>query len=157
MKNRSVSKLNDRFTDQSFFRALPFEWMAAFSLALGDMADALVMGQSMGATGLAAVSLALPVFMVINLIMHGMGAGGSVHFSKLLGNGNCDNAKRSFSQVFQGTLVLGVFLALMGNLFLTPLMAVLGTTAEDGSIYEASSTYVRMILTAMPLFLPHTF
>jgi putative MATE family efflux protein len=152
MKNRSISKLNDRFTDQSFFRALPFEWMAAFSLALGDMADALVMGQSMGATGLAAVSLALPVFMVINLIMHGMGAGGSVHFSKLLGNGNCDNAKRSFSQVLQGALVLGVFLALMGNLFLTPLMAVLGTTAADGSIYEASSTYVRMILTAMPLF-----
>ena len=152
MKKHSSTKLNDRFTDQSFFRALPFEWMAAFSLALGDMADALVMGQSMGATGLAAVSLALPVFMVINLIMHGMGAGGSIHFAKLLGNGNCDRAKRSFCQVLQGALGLGVSLALIGNLFLPSLMTILGTSAEDGSIYEASSVYVRMILTAMPLF-----
>ena len=152
MNKPSTTKLNDRFTDQSFFKALPFEWLAAFSLALGDMADALVVGQSMGATGLAAVSLALPIFMVINLIMHGMGAGGSIHFAKSLGNGNCDKARQSFSQVFQGTLLIGVLLALLGNVFLRPLMAVLGTAPEDGMLYEASSVYVRMILSAMPLF-----
>ena len=152
MKGLSTTKLSDRFTDRCYYKALPFEWLAAFSLALGDMADALVMGQSMGASGLAAVTLALPVFMVINLIMHGMGAGGSVHFSKLLGSGDCNGAKRSFSQVFQGALVLGVFLVVVGNLFLNPLMLVLGTSPDDGFVYHASSTYVRMILTAMPLF-----
>lgn len=152
MRRYSTANLSNRFTDQSFFRALPLEWLAAFSLALGDMADALVMGQSMGATGLAAVSLALPVFMVINLCMHGLGAGGSVHFSKLLGSGQSDKAKQSFSQVLQGTIVLGVVLALIGNLLLDPLMLILGTNPADGDIYFASSTYVRMILTGMPLF-----
>ena len=144
--------LSNRFTDQSFFRALPFEWFAAFSLALGDMADALVMGQSMGATGLAAVSLALPVFMFINLIMHGLGAGGSVHYSKLLGSGHHEDANRSFSQVLQGTLAMGIILAFIGNFLLEPLMALLGTTSKDGELYQASSTYVRLILTGMPLF-----
>ena len=152
MKRYNTANLSNRFTDQSFFRALPLEWMAAFSLALGDMADALVLGQSMGATGLAAVSLALPVFMVINFFMHGLGAGGSVHFSKLLGSGQSDKAKESFSQVFQGTLMLGIILALIGNLCLNSLMLVLGTSPADGEIYLASSTYVRMILAGMPLF-----
>jgi len=152
MRRYSTANLSNRFTDQSYFRALPLEWIAGFSLALGDMADALVMGQSMGATGLAAVSLALPVFMVINLFMHGLGAGGSVHFSKLLGSGQSEKAKESFSQVLQGTLVLGILLALIGNLFLEPIMLVLGTEPADGEIYQASSTYVRMILTGMPLF-----
>lgn len=152
MRKLSTQNLSNRFTDQSYFRALPFEWIAAFSLAWGDMADALVMGQSMGATGLAAVSLALPIFMVINLIMHGLGAGGSVHYSKLLGSGHSDKANRSFSHILQGALILGLFLTLAGNLFLEPLMLVLGTNPSDGEIYQASSTYVRMIVTAMPLF-----
>ena len=152
MRRHSTVNLSNRFTDQSYFRALPLEWGAAFSLALGDMADALVMGQSMGATGLAAVSLSLPVFMLINLFMHGMGAGGSVHFSKLLGSGRCDKANESFSQVIQGTLLLGIALSLIGNLLLEPLMLVLGTKPGDGEVYLASSTYVRLILTGMPLF-----
>ena len=44
MRRHSTVNLSNRFTDQSYFRALPLEWGAAFSLALGDMADALVMG-----------------------------------------------------------------------------------------------------------------
>lgn len=39
------------------------------------MADAVVVGQKMGAVGLAAVSLVLPVFMVINIFVHGFGIG----------------------------------------------------------------------------------
>ena len=42
--------------------------LTAVGLAFGDMADAVVVGQKMGAVGLAAVSLVLPVFMVINIL-----------------------------------------------------------------------------------------
>lgn len=152
MRRHTTADLSGRFTDQSFFRALPPAWISALGLALGDMADALVMGQSMGATGLAAVSLALPVFMVINLFMHGLGAGGSIHFSKLLGSGQCEDANKSFSQVLQGTVILGILLAFLGNVFLQPLMFILGTTPGDGAVYEASSTYVQMIISGIPLF-----
>lgn len=43
--------------------------LTAVGLAFGDMADAVVVGQKMGAVGLAAVSLVLPVFMVINIFV----------------------------------------------------------------------------------------
>lgn len=49
-------------------RLLVPSMVAAIGLAAGDMADAVVIGQRMGATGLAAVSLALPVFMMINVL-----------------------------------------------------------------------------------------
>ncbi|MFR9232408.1 MAG: hypothetical protein ACLVLH_05090 [Eisenbergiella massiliensis] len=41
----------------------------------------------MGVTGLAAISLALPSFMVMNVLMHGLGLGGAIRFSGLMAKG----------------------------------------------------------------------
>lgn len=152
MRREHTKALSNQFTDQSFFRALSPAWISALGLALGDMADALVVGQRMGATGLAAVSLALPVFMIINLLMHGFGAGGSIRYSRLLGSGQQEQANHTFAQVLQASALTGVCLAILGNLFLNPLMGILGTNPEDGEVYYASSTYVRMIISSCPIF-----
>ena len=152
MRKEHTKALSNQFTDQSFFRALSPAWISALGLALGDMADALVVGQSMGATGLAAVSLALPVFMIINLLMHGFGAGGSIRYSRLLGSGQQQQANRTFAQVLQASAAAGVCLAVLGNLFLAPLMGILGASPQDGEVYYASSTYVRMIISSCPIF-----
>lgn len=126
--------------------------VSSVGLAFGDMADALVVGRRMGATGLAAISLCLPIYMVINVWMHGFGLGGSIRYSRYLGEGKKEDAVRSFNQVLQAALLLSVALAVLGNLFLTPVLAVLGTTPEDGILFEASRTYARIIITGMPAF-----
>lgn len=141
----------DQFTGKMFRRLWGPSMVASLGLALGDMADAVVVGQSMGATGLAAISLALPVFMVMNVLVHGMGIGASVKYSRYLGEGRKDEAIRNFNQTLEVTFLISVALAVLGNLFLVQLMAVLGVTKADGALFEASSVYVRTIVTGIPV------
>lgn len=143
-------KYGDKFTGKMFGRLLAPSIASALGLALADMADAVVIGQRMGATGLAAVSISLPVFMVINVLVHGLGIGGSVKYSRYLGEGEEEKAVTGFNQILGAAVGISLLLAILGNLFLEPLMAALGVTREDGKLFAASSEYVRIIITGMP-------
>lgn len=144
-------KHGDKFTGKMFGRLLAPSIASALGLAVADMADAVVIGQRMGATGLAAVSISLPVFMVINVLVHGLGIGGSVKYSRYLGEGKEDEAASGFNQILEAAVCVSVLLAILGNVFLEPLLAVLGVTREDGRLFAASSEYVRIIVTGMPV------
>lgn len=147
-----LHRVFDPFATLSYRKALGPALVSAAGLAIGDMADAIVLGQRMGATGLAAVSLALPVFMMINVVMHGFGAGGAILFSQYLGEGKPRKASDSFSQVFFTVLCLGIALAAGGTLFLPQLMRALGVSPADGELYEAARTYVQWIVWGIPVF-----
>ncbi|MCD7956374.1 MAG: polysaccharide biosynthesis C-terminal domain-containing protein [Lachnospiraceae bacterium] len=142
----------DYFSRKMFYRQFFPAILSSVGLAAGDMMDAVVVGQSMGVTGLAAISLALPVFMVINVIMHGFGIGGSVRFATQLAQGKPEEALGGFQGVLGVTLLIGAALAVLGNFFLTPLLGLLGTTAADGLLFETSRAYVRIIVSGIPLF-----
>ncbi len=144
----------DQFTGKMFRRLWMPAMASSLAMAVADMADAIVVGQRMGATGLAAISIALPVYMVINVFMHGFGIGGSVRYSKLLGEGKEEEAVSCFNQILLLILFGSTALAVLGNLFLTPFLAVLGVRADDGMVFLASRDYIRVILCGMPaLFL----
>lgn len=147
-----MAKMKDKFTWNMFFRLFVPAVMSSFGLAFADMADALVVGQKLGATGLAAISLSLPVYMVINVLMHGFGVGGSVKYSTLLGEGKKDEALKVFNNVMQTALIISVIMAVTANIFIEPLLAVLGTVPADGELYETSHTYVQIIVSGTPLF-----
>lgn len=147
-----MSNVRDRFTGKMFRRLYVPALMTAFGLAIADMADALVVGRNMGATGLAAISLALPVYMVINLFMHSFGSGGSVRFATLLGEGKKEDAMRCYTVVCRAALAVSVALAILGNIFLDPLLRLLGATMENPELYQASRDYLRIIISGTPLF-----
>ena len=88
----------DYFISKMFYRLLIPSMFSSLGFALADMVDALVLGQKIGATGLAAISLCLPVFMLINLFMDGFGIGGSVRFSQYLGEGNAKDAVNALTE-----------------------------------------------------------
>lgn len=141
----------DRFTGKMFRALLIPSLISYFGLAIGDIADAVVVGQRMGAIGLAAISLALPVYMIINVFVHGFGSGGSIRYAKLMGEGRETEAVESFRQVVQTAIAISVLLAIVGNVFLTPLMKILGTTAADGVVFVTSKTYLQIIISGMPI------
>ncbi len=145
-------KNKQNFTQAIFMRLWFPELISAFGLAFADMADALVLGQKMGSTGLAAISICLPIFMVINLIMHGLGLGGSTFFARYLGEGNEERAKKTFSNTIKPAIMLGVLLALLGNIFTSPILRVLGTVKADGALYNATENYFRIISAAIPFY-----
>lgn len=142
----------DRFAPRMFRRLLVPSLASSLGLALADMADAVVVGQRMGATGLAAIGLSLPLYMVFNVCMHGLGIGGSVRYSRLLGEGKAAAAVACFNRTMRAGLALGVLIALLVNLFPALVLRLLGTSPADGALFAASENYVRIIALGAPLF-----
>jgi Na+-driven multidrug efflux pump len=106
----------------------------------------------MGSVGLAAISLILPVYMVNCLLAHGFGIGGSVRYSKLLGDGRAEDAISSFNSVMRTALGVSVLSAVFGNIFMDELLWILGAGPADGALYGATKSYLRILVTATPLF-----
>ena len=126
--------------------------LSSLGWALSDMADAVVVGQRLGAVGLAAISLILPVYMINCMFAHGLGLGGSVRYSRLLGEGRTAEAADSFHGVFGLALLFSVATAVLGSVFIEPLLALLGTRPADGALYTATKDYLQILVAATPLF-----
>lgn len=146
-------KTKDCFVPHMFQKLLFHSLFSSFGFALADMADALVLGRKMGETGLAAISLCLPVFMVINFFMDGFGIGGSVHYSKLLGMGKKEAAISCFNRIWMSVLVIGLLIGCVGNFMAPQVLALLGTTPQDGALYTACETYMRIITAGAPVLM----
>lgn len=142
----------DRFTGPMYRRLWAPAMLSSLGWALSDMADAVVVGQRLGTVGLAAISLILPVYMVNCMMAHGLGLGGSVRYALLMSEGKAEQAERNFVQTLWLSLLLSGGTALLGTLFLTPLLAVLGTTPGDGALFTATRDYLQILILATPLF-----
>lgn len=142
----------DHFTSCMFRRLAVPSMVSSLGLAFADMVDAVVVGQSMGATGLAAISLSLPLYMVFNVFMHGLGLGGSVRYSQLLGEGKAEEAVNCFNRVMQAGLLVGLAIAAAVNLFPVFVLKLLGATPDNGELFAASRQYVQIIALGAPLF-----
>ena len=147
-----VRRHEDYFTKKIFRKQFVPAIVSASGLAFGDMMDGIVVGQRMGVTGLAAISLALPSFMVMNVLMHGLGLGGAIRFSGLMAKGKKEEGIRGFQGILSAALFTGILLSIGANLFMTPLLALLGTTEADGALFTVSRTYLQIILSGIPLF-----
>ncbi len=125
--------------------------ISAVVLSLGDVVDSLVLGNRLGYIGLAALALTMPVAQIFNIIMNAMGIGGSVRFSSKMAQGKREEAVRGFQGVFCTALISGIAIGLLGNIFLTPLLGLLGTTSEDGELFRAAAGYLRILLFGTPM------
>ncbi|MDR1377732.1 MAG: polysaccharide biosynthesis C-terminal domain-containing protein [Synergistaceae bacterium] len=144
--------MTDRFTTNIFRKLWIPAIVSSIGWALSDIADAVVVGQRMGSVGLAAVSLILPVYMINCALVHGFGIGGSVRYSQLLSDGRVEDAISSFNRVTQTALGVSVLTAVLGNAFMEELLWALGTVPTDGVLYGATKSYLRILVTATPLF-----
>lgn len=144
--------IKDNFTGQMFRKLWGPAMLSSFGWALSDMADAVVVGQKLGAVGLAAIGLILPVYMINCMFAHGFGLGGSVRYSRLLGQGKNDEAVNCFNGVFWMSLIFSIVTAILGNVFMEQLLALLGTRVSDGALYVATKDYLQILVTATPLF-----
>ncbi|MBQ3546048.1 MAG: multidrug transporter [Lachnospiraceae bacterium] len=143
----------DFFSKKMFSRLLAPSLISYIGLAFGDVADAVVVGNKLGVTGLAAISLALPVFMIINVIMHGFGSGGAIIYSRLMGEGKHKEAVSSFNSVLRTSIIISVILAIVGNIFMEQLLKILGTVPKDGDLYNTAFEYINIIVTGMPVIM----
>lgn len=149
------SIIKDTFTKKMFFKLWWPGTLAAFPYAIGDMVDAIVLGNHMGTLGLAVISFCVPIFMLYNIVMFSLGLGGANRFSILMGEGNIDEAKKCFNDVLKTGIATGIIIAILGIIFIDPLIALMGGSSGSDELYQSVKSYMEILLLAAPLFLAH--
>ena len=135
-----------------FMRILWPSLISSVALAIADVADALVIGNRMGESGLAAIGIVTPLYMILNLLGYGFSTGGCVAFSRLAAEGKEEDALSHFKSI--GTILfgLGVVLAVAGNFLMRPLLGLLGANDGSSELYTLCEQYARPLVTAVPMF-----
>lgn len=147
-----MMKKKDLFTPKMFRRLLIPSLFSSVGLALADMADAVVVGRRMGTIGLAAISICLPFYMILNVFMHGLGIGGSARYSRLLGEGKPKEAVDCFNRIMRAGVLLGLFLAILVNGLMEPVLRFLGAVSSEPAVSAAARNYLSIIAAGSPLF-----
>ncbi|MDO5136679.1 MAG: MATE family efflux transporter [Eubacteriales bacterium] len=111
------------------------------------LADTFFISKGVGANGLAALNLAIPIYDFIHGCGLMLGMGGGTRFSI------CKGEKRERDFIYSNTVILGILIgiafSLLGFLFSRPLALALGANQE---ILEMTVTYLKWMLLFSPAF-----
>ena len=125
--------------------------MAAMLMVLiYNLADTFFVGQTHDAYQVAAVSLAMPVFLMFMAVGTVFGMGGTSVISRALGQGRTDYAKKVCSFCMWGCVVVGVIMAALFLIFMEPILTVVG--ASEGTWAYAKS-YLTIVSFGGPFVL----
>ena len=125
--------------------------MAAMLMVLiYNLADTFFVGQTHDAYQVAAVSLAMPVFLMFMAVGTVFGMGGTSVISRALGQGRTDYAKKVCSFCMWGCVVVGVIMAELFLIFMEPILTMVG--ASEGTWAYAKS-YLTIVSFGGPFVL----
>lgn len=148
-------RLSDHFTYKKILRfTLPSIIMMVFTSIYG-VVDGFFVSNFAGKAPFAAVNFVMPVIMILGGLGFMFGTGGSALISKTLGEGDHDQANRLFSMVIAFSAACGTVIAILGILFIRPIVSLLGA---EGDLLENSVLYARIVLCTVPaVFLQYEF
>lgn len=146
-------QLSDHFNYSKLLKFVLPSILMMICTSIYGVVDGLFVSNFVGKTHFAAVNLIMPFFMGIVTIGFMMGTGGSAIVAKTLGEGKKDKANEYFTMLICLTAILGVFVTILGLLFLRPIITILGA---KGILVEYCVTYGRIILISMTAFMLQT-
>lgn len=110
---------------------------------LYNLVDTAFVGMMRDTNALAAVVLAMPVFLITNGIGQIFGIGCGSYISRLLGKKECDRVKRVSSFALYGAVIAGAAAIALGFIFLNPILRLLGTSENT---LEPTRQYFSVLL-----------
>lgn len=114
------------------------------------LADTFFVAQGMGANGLAALNLAIPVFSLIQGTGLMLGMGGATQYAILKSQNNHTKANRAFNNAVRIALFCAALLFAAGVFLSGSITAALGA---DQAVFEMCQTYLRILLLFSPMFI----
>lgn len=116
--------------------------------------DTYFVADVLGADGLAALNIAIPIFSLVQGTALLIGIGGSSRYSIFKGEGKIEEANRVYTNSLYMAILFSICFFLCGFFGSSFITSVLGT--ED-SIFELTETYIRWLLLGSPIFIFNTF
>ncbi len=140
-------QLSEHFHYGKLFRfTLPSIIMMIFSSIYG-VVDGVFVSNFVGKTAFTAVNFVMPVLMMIGAVGFIFGPGGSAVVARSMGERKPQKAKEQFSMIVYAAIITGIVLAVLGILFLRPIVSLLGA---EGEMLDTCVQYGTIILTAIP-------
>lgn len=114
------------------------------------LADTFFIAQGLGADGLTALNLAIPIYSLVHGCGLMLGMGGATRYSICRGQRDNDGASVAFVSLVYPAVLLVIIFVSAGLFFPTPLASLLGA---DAQVLTMTATYLRVILLFSPAFL----
>ncbi len=141
------------FCRKMFFRMFWTSGISGFALALSNVIDSVCVGNDLGSVGLAAIGIVNPIYILYNVAGYGFSVGGSVTFSKFMSEGNEKKAIEHFNGMLEIAVIFSVIFAAVGNIFIKPVVTLLGAANMSAVLFELCHDYIRILLIAFPVFM----
>lgn len=116
--------------------------------SIGQLFGMIIVGRWLGVNALAAISAFFPLFFLLISFTIGIGSGSSILIGQAYGARNEERLKAVIGTTLTFTFILGVVLAVAGNLFAWDILRLMGTPEN---IIAVSVHYARILFWAMPV------
>lgn len=114
--------------------------------ALYNFTDKIFVGQGIGAVGMAATTVSMPVMSIMVAIATLVGAGGNALLAIRLGEGKKEEAERILGNSVVLVTLLSLIFTVLGELFVGPVLLAFGA---DQEILPYATTYLRFVVGGM--------
>ena len=139
---------NSSFAQYSKYTALNVAGMIGLSCYI--LADTFFISRGLGANGLAALNIAIPVYNLVNGTGLMLGMGGGAKFSVCKSRGDSEAQTRVFANTLYCAASFSAVFVLAGIFLSRNITALLGA---DSVIFEMTNTYLKVILLFSPAFI----
>ncbi len=114
-----------------------------FVMASYNVVDTIIISRAVGTLGVAAVSIAFPVQMIMMALAGAIGIGGASVISRMLGANKIESANHVFGNVISLVLIISILGAVLGLSLLTPILILFGSSP---TILPLAQDYLGIIL-----------
>ncbi|MEH2930150.1 MATE family efflux transporter [Candidatus Ventrimonas sp. KK005] len=135
---------------REFFQYVILNICGMIGLSCYILADTFFISNGLGANGLTALNLAIPIYSFIHGSGLMFGMGGATKYSIYRGLKEYKNADKSFSNTIYIMSVLAVIFVLTGMFFSDELTKLLGAEKD---VFPMTKTYLQVILLFAPVFM----
>lgn len=135
---------------QEFLRYASANVIGMIGLSVYILADTFFVSKGLGANGLAALNLAIPIYSFMNGTGLMLGMGGATRYSMLKARHDTQQTEQLITSILSITGLFALFYMILGACFSEQLTQLLGANAD---IAEMTNTYLKVILLFAPAFL----
>ena len=143
-------QLSDHYTLPRLLRfTLPSVSMMVFT-SVYLVIDGFFVSNYVGKTALAAVNMVYPIIMIIGSIGFMFGSGGSALTAAMLGEGENERAKKTFTLMYFFPMAIGLLISIPAFILLPYICTLMGA---DGELLSYCSIYGRVLISTVVLFI----
>lgn len=145
MNSKTITKGNPLETEKISKLIVTFAIPSIISMvvnALYNIVDQIFIGQGVGYLGNGATNVVMPLTVIVIALSLLVGDGAAAYLSLKLGEGNGNAAAKGIGNALSATVLIGIILCIVFNIFLKPLCILFGATEE---ILPYAMDYGRII------------